>query len=214
LMTVAGKDVESSIQRITQLARAAGIHLIIATQRPSVDVITGVIKSNIPSRIAFAVSSGVDSRTILDHQGAERLLGNGDMLYIPYGQNTPVRVQGVYVTDDEVRRITEFCSSQATPMYDDSFVLLEGVDGGEDGAIMSASEDPLYDEIKKFVIRNQKASTSLLQRHFSIGYNRAAKMIDALEQNGIIGPANGSKPREVLVKDNGGEETTETGGTY
>lgn len=214
LMTVAGKEVESSIQRITQLARAAGIHMIIATQRPSVDVITGVIKSNIPSRIAFAVSSGVDSRTILDHQGAERLLGNGDMLYIPYGQNTPVRVQGVYVTDDEVRRIAEFCSSQATPMYDDSFVLLEGVEGNEDGAVVTVNEDPLYEEIKEFVIHCQKASTSLLQRNFSIGYNRAARMIDALETNGIIGPVNGSKPREVLVKREDANDMTETDGMY
>ncbi|MCR5794361.1 MAG: DNA translocase FtsK [Solobacterium sp.] len=199
LMAVAGKEVELSIQRITQLARAAGIHLIVATQRPSVDVITGLIKSNIPSRIAFAVSSGTDSRTILDHTGAERLLGNGDMLYMPMGQNSPSRVQGVFVTDDEVRRITEDVCSKAAPMYDDSFVLLDNIDGGDGAGGMNA-EDPLYEEVKEYVIEAQKASTSLLQRRFGIGYNRAARMIDILEQSGIIGPAQGSKPREVLVK--------------
>lgn len=213
LMSVAGKEVEQSIQRITQLARAAGIHLIVATQRPSVDVITGVIKANIPSRIAFAVSSGTDSRTILDHTGAERLLGYGDMLYMPIGQNSPMRVQGVFVTDDEVKRITDYVSQQAVPMYDDAFVLLEGVEGGEDGAIASINDDPLYQEIKEYVIEAQKASTSLLQRRFGIGYNRAARMIDALEQNGIIGPAQGSKPRDVYVK-KGEDRTTESGGTY
>ncbi len=200
LMTVAGKEVEQSIQRITQLARAAGIHLIVATQRPSVDVITGVIKANIPSRIAFAVSSGMDSRTILDHVGAERLLGNGDMLYMPIGQNAAMRVQGVFVTDDEVKRITDYVSEQASPMYDDAFVLLEGVEGNEDGAVIGVADDPLYEEIKEYVVEAQKASTSLLQRRFGIGYNRAARMIDCLEQNGVIGPANGSKPREVFLK--------------
>ena len=202
LMNVAGKEVESSIQRITQLARAAGIHLIIATQRPSTDVITGVIKANIPSRIAFAVSSGIDSRTILDHVGAERLLGNGDMLYLPIGVSSPLRVQGVFITDDEVKRITDYVSSEAVPMYDDSFIRLEGVNDGEGsvGGVAGAAEDPLFDEIKEYVIDVQKASTSLLQRRFGIGYNRAARMIDLLEEKGIIGPAQGSKPREVYIK--------------
>lgn len=202
LMVVAGKDVEASIQRITQLARAAGIHLIVATQRPSTDVITGIIKANIPSRIAFSVSSGIDSRTILDHVGAERLLGNGDMLYSPIGQNSPSRVQGVFVTDDEVKRITDFCSKQQAPMYDDSFVLLEDIDSNDSfgGSHDGASQDPLFEEVKEYVIDVQKASTSLLQRRFGIGYNRAARMIDILEQNGIIGPAQGSKPREVFAK--------------
>lgn len=199
LMAVAGKDVELSIQRITQLARAAGIHLIVATQRPSVDVITGIIKANIPSRIAFAVSSGTDSRTILDHAGAERLLGYGDMLYMPTGQNSPTRVQGVYVSDDEVRRIAEFCSQQAVPMYDDAFVMLDQVEGN-DGLLNSMSDDPLFQEVQEFVIEAQKASTSLLQRRFGIGYNRAARMIDELEQKGVIGPAQGSKPRDVYMK--------------
>ncbi len=200
LMVVAGKEVESSIQRITQLARAAGIHLIVATQRPSTDVITGIIKANIPSRIAFSVSSGIDSRTILDHIGAERLLGNGDMLYMPIGQNAAQRVQGVFVTDEEVRRITDYCSAQQAPLYDDSFVLLEGVEGNEGTAVTTVSEDPLFREIKEYVIEAQKASTSLLQRRFGIGYNRAARMIDELEQQGIIGPQQGSKPREVYIK--------------
>ncbi|MBQ9327751.1 MAG: DNA translocase FtsK [Solobacterium sp.] len=202
LMNVAGKDVESSIQRITQLARAAGIHLIIATQRPSTDVITGVIKANIPSRIAFAVSSGIDSRTILDHVGAERLLGNGDMLYMPIGVSNPTRVQGVFITDDEVKRITDYVSSEAVPMYDDSFIRLEGVNDGEGGigGVASAGDDPLFDEVKEYVVDVQKASTSLLQRRFGIGYNRAARMIDLLEEKGVIGPAQGSKPREVYLK--------------
>nr|WP_275891022.1 DNA translocase FtsK [Holdemania massiliensis] len=202
LMAVAGKEVEMSIQRITQLARAAGIHLIVATQRPSTDVITGIIKANIPSRIAFSVSSGIDSRTILDHVGAERLLGNGDMLYFPIGEPSPVRLQGVYVTDDEVKRITDFVSAQMKPRYEDAFIRLEGVDNNESTAVMSAQDDPLYEEVREYVIETQKASTSLLQRRFGIGYNRAARLIDVLEERGIIGPVQGSKPRDVYIKKN------------
>ncbi len=198
LMAVAGKEVESSIQRITQLARAAGIHLIVATQRPSVDVITGLIKANIPSRIAFAVSSGTDSRTILDHVGAERLLGNGDMLYMPIGMNSPVRVQGVFVTDEEVQRITDDVKKNGAPEYDDHFIMLEGVEGN--AGVIGVDEDPMFKEIRDYVIEAQKASTSLLQRRFGIGYNRAARMIDALESAGVIGPAQGSKPRDVYIK--------------
>ena len=200
LMMVAGKEVEGSIQRITQLARAAGIHLIVATQRPSTDVITGIIKANIPSRIAFSVSSGIDSRTILDHVGAERLLGNGDMLYLPIGESAALRVQGAYVTDDEVKRITEYVAAQAVPMFDDAFIMLSGVEGNAGTAVMEADEDPMYEEVKKYVIEKQKASTSLLQRAFGIGYNRAARMIDVLESKGVIGPQQGSKPREVFIK--------------
>lgn len=203
LMAVAGKEVEGSIQRITQLARAAGIHLIIATQRPSVDVITGVIKANIPSRVAFAVSSIIDSKTILDHGGAERLLGNGDMLYMPIGANAPVRVQGVFVTDEEVHHVTEFVADEAIPIYDDAFIRLEGVNDEEGiGTVSTIAEDPLFEEARNYVIRIQRASTSLLQRHFGIGYNRAARMIDLLEEQEIIGPAQGAKPRNVLVKEN------------
>ncbi|MGN1342933.1 MAG: DNA translocase FtsK, partial [Traorella sp.] len=193
LMLVAAKDVEASIQRITQLARAAGIHLVVATQRPSVDVITGIIKANIPSRIAFAVSSAVDSRTILDQQGAEKLLGMGDMLYIPQGENSPIRVQGVYVSDEEVNRICEYVSKQGHPKYDDAFVRLQLVKDSV-GAAGFENNDVLYEEAKQFVIESQKASTSLIQRKFSIGYQRAARLIDMMEENGIVGPSRGSKP--------------------
>lgn len=201
LMLVAAKEVESSIQRITQLARAAGIHLIVATQRPSVDVITGIIKANIPSRIAFAVTSAVDSRTILDQIGAEKLLGYGDMLYIPVGEQVATRVQGAFVSDDEVAAIAGFVSKQAKPKYEDAFLRLEALDGGIEATSGSQShDDPLYDEVKDFVIQTRKASTSLVQRKFSIGYARAARLIDVLEERGIIGPARGSKPREVYAK--------------
>lgn len=205
LMLVAAKEVEASIQRITQLARAAGIHLIVATQRPSVDVITGIIKANIPSRIAFAVSSAVDSRTILDQMGAEKLLGYGDMLYVPVGETVATRVQGVFVSDDEVADICEFVSRQGKPKFDDAFVRLELLDGGV-GTTSSETGDPLYDEVKEFIISTRKASTSLIQRKFSIGYARAARLIDTLEDNGIIGPARGSKPREVYAKSEQAEE--------
>lgn len=205
LMLVAAKEVESSIQRITQLARAAGIHLIVATQRPSVDVITGIIKANIPSRIAFAVSSAVDSRTILDQMGAEKLLGYGDMLYVPVGDTTATRVQGVFVSDDEVAEICEFVSRQGKPKFDDAFLRLEALDGGV-GPTSSEHDDPLYGEVKEFIISTRKASTSLIQRKFSIGYARAARLIDTLEDNGIIGPSRGSKPREVFAKADISEE--------
>ena len=198
LMMVANKEVEASIQRITQLARAAGIHLIVATQRPSVDVITGVIKANIPSRIAFAVSSGTDSRTILDVTGAERLLGYGDMLYQPIGEPHPIRIQGVFVADDEVSRVVEFAKKQMKPVYDEQFFNLSN-EGSADGFV-DITDDPLFEEAKQFVIDCQKASTSLLQRRFSVGYNRAARMIDQLEAMGVIGPAQGSKPRDVYIK--------------
>lgn len=199
LMLVAAKEVEASIQRITQLARAAGIHLVVATQRPSVDVITGVIKANIPSRIAFAVSQAVDSRTILDQAGAEQLLGNGDMLYLPNGETSPKRIQGVYIKDEEVNRICEYVKSQVKPHYDDAFIQLKDLQNmGKE--VANECADPLYEEVKRFVITSRRASTSLIQRKFSIGYARAARLIDVLEENRIIGPANGSKPREILVQ--------------
>lgn len=204
LMQVAGKEVEGSIQRITQLARASGIHLIVATQRPSTDVITGLIKSNIPSRISFAVSSSIDSRTILDATGAERLLGNGDMLYSPSGQNAPTRLQGCYVTDDEIKNVTEFCKSQAHPDYDDTYFAIKNNESGGSGG-NAAQDDDLYEEAVEFVATTKKASTSSLQRRFGIGYNRAARLIDTMEENGLIGTANGSKPREVYVKAKGSE---------
>ena len=199
LMLVAGKDVEASIQRITQLARAAGIHLIVATQRPSTDVITGIIKANIPSRIAFAVTSHIDSRTILDTSGAEKLLGYGDMLYVPIGEPHPVRIQGVFVADDEVKRVAQAAIGQGKPKYDDTFMDLDGVEGND--GFVQAFDDPLYDEVKAFIISQQRASTSMIQRRFSLGYNRAARIMDVLEAQRIIGPSAGSKAREVLVAD-------------
>ena len=194
LMMVASKDVEAAIMRIAQMARAAGIHLIIATQRPSVDVITGLIKANIPSRIAFSVSSAVDSRTILDGQGAEKLLGKGDMLYLPYGQSKPVRVQGAFLSDAEVEAVVNFVTKQQSANYIQAMEPSEIPDSQS-----QTSEDDLYEDAKLFVIEKQKASASLLQRQFRIGYNRAARLIDELEANGVIGPATGSKPRQVLI---------------
>lgn len=201
LMAVAGKDVEMSIQRITQLARAAGIHLVVATQRPSVDVVTGVIKANIPSRIAFAVSSAVDSRTILDATGAEKLLGYGDMLYIPMGDPSPTRVQGVYVSDSEVNAITKYASDQARPQFGQAFEMLslEGEDS-EVGA-QRALSDQYFNDAIEFVITNQRASTSSIQRQFQVGYNRAANIMDGLEEIGVIGGPKGSRPRDILVQD-------------
>ena len=205
LMAIAKKEVELSIQRITQLARASGIHLIVATQRPSTDVITGLIKSNIPSRISLSVASSIDSRTILDQVGAERLLGNGDMLYYPQGETAPIRLQGVYVSDKEINNITSYVKSLAEPEYDDTyfeFLRNEETYGSSNGssAVNADSTDSLYDEVVEFVKAQQKASTSLLQRRFGIGYNRAARLIDTLESKGVVGPANGSKPREVYLK--------------
>ncbi len=207
LMVVAKKEVESSIQRLTQLSRACGMHLIVATQRPSTDVITGLIKSNIPSRISFAVSSSIDSRTILDQTGAEKLLGHGDMLYFPQGESGPIRVQGCYVTDEEIRKITDYCKKQGGPEYDDTYFEikrnLEGEGSFEYTSESFKDKDALYDEVVEFVVDQQKASTSLLQRRFGIGYNRSARIIDELEKNGVIGPSNGSKPREVYKKKDG-----------
>lgn len=184
LMMISGKEVEASIQRITQLARASGIHLIVATQRPSTDVITGIIKSNIPSRISFAVASSIDSRTILDQTGAERLLGNGDMLYSPTGSTSPIRVQGVYVTDKEVKAITDYAKSQAKPDYDDTYFEFLNIerDASNIAGTSKGERDSLYEEVKEYVIDVQKASTSLLQRRFGIGYNRAAGLIESLEE--------------------------------
>ena len=212
LMLVASKEVEDSIMLITQMARAAGIHLIIATQRPSTDVITGVVKANIPSRISFAVSSNIDSRTILDMGGAEKLLGKGDMLFLPMGENSPERVQGAYVSDEELQKIVDFTVSQQKAMYDERFMDLtssakdHGNAGGNVQNVEEEYDDPLYNDIVEFVVTQGKASASLLQRRFKLGYNRAARIIDLLEERGIIGPQNGSKPREVLVKLEGSSE--------
>ena len=193
--------------RITQMARAAGIHLIVATQRPSTDVITGVVKANIPSRISFAVSSSIDSRTILDQTGAEKLLGKGDMLFKPMGENVPIRIQGAYVSDEELQKIVDFTISQQKACYDHSLTEERGEttsqDAGKyDDGYESKEEydDPLYNDIVDFAMEFGKISASLIQRKYRIGYNRAARIVDLLEERGIIGPQNGSKPREVLVK--------------
>ena len=204
LMSVAKKDVEMSIQRLTQLSRACGMHMIVATQRPSTDVITGLIKSNIPSRISFAVSSSIDSRTIIDSVGAEKLLGYGDMLYKPQDENAPIRIQGAFVSDKEISNITSFVKKEASPEYEDSYFELMRNENSSAAFAYTAeggnSKDSLYDEVVEYVKEAQKASTSLLQRKFGIGYNRSARIIDQLEENGVIGPANGSKPREVYLK--------------
>ena len=200
LMLVASKEVEDSIMRITQMARAAGIHLIVATQRPSTDVITGVVKANIPSRISFAVSSSIDSRTILDMTGAEKLLGKGDMLFLPMGESVPMRIQGAFVSEDEINKLVDFTVSQQKAVYDESFMKL---DQEKEKPSLDKDDvdhdDPLYNDIVEYVITAGKASASLLQRRFKLGYNRAARIIDLLEERGIVGPQNGSKPREVLV---------------
>lgn len=205
LMLVAAKEVEDSIMRITQMARAAGIHLIVATQRPSTDIITGVVKANIPTRISFAVSSSIDSRTILDMVGAEKLLGKGDMLFLPMGENQPTRIQGAFVSEEELQKIVDFTISQQKACYDESITMDNNSSGGEDNyndGYVSEEEydDPLYNEIVDFAIRSGKISASLIQRKYRLGYNRAARIVDLLEERGIIGPQNGSKPREVLVK--------------
>ena len=206
LMLVAAKEVEDSIMRITQLARAAGIHLIVATQRPSTDVITGVVKSNIPTRISFAVSSSIDSRTILDMTGAEKLLGKGDMLYKPMDDNTPTRVQGSFVSDDEIQRVVDFVKSKShPPRYSEKFTNLEASNssssfGGASSNANSENKDVLYNEILDYAVRMGQISASLIQRKYSIGYNRAARIIDQFEEEGIVGPAKGSKPRDVLIK--------------
>ncbi|MEK5215154.1 FtsK/SpoIIIE family DNA translocase [Psychrobacillus sp. FSL H8-0487] len=194
LMMVASSDVEDSITRLAQMARAAGIHLIIATQRPSVDVITGIIKANIPSRIAFAVSSAIDSRTILDMGGAEKLLGRGDMLFLPAGSSKPVRVQGAFLSDAEVERIVDFVIEQQKANYQDEMIPDEVQESAE-----QLDRDELYDDVVQLVTEMQTASVSLLQRRFRIGYSRAARIIDQLELSGVVGPYEGSKPRQVLV---------------
>lgn len=195
LMMVAAGDVEDAICRLAQMARAAGIHLIIATQRPSVDVITGVIKANIPSRIAFGVSSQVDSRTILDMAGAEKLLGRGDMLFMPMGSSKPIRVQGAFMSDAEVEAIVHYVSSQGEAEYDDSIV--PEVD--ETSSEAEEPQDELYDQAVQIVLEAKQASVSLLQRRMRVGYTRAARLIDSMEARGVIGPYEGSKPREVLI---------------
>ena len=200
LMQTAPADVESAIARITQMARAAGIHIIVATQTPRADVITGVIKANIPSRIAFQVASKIDSRVILDENGADRLLGQGDMLYLPPSTSRLIRAQGVLVTDEEIRRLVEFVSAQSPAAYDVAIHEKISASGNDDGGEDVTEEDEeLVEKCLEIIRQEKRASTSLLQRRLRLGYTRAARIVDILEQRGILGPGEGAKPREILV---------------
>jgi len=203
LMTVCANDVEEYIGRLAQMARAAGMHLVIATQRPSVDVITGVIKANIPSRISFAVSSQIDSRTILDSSGAEKLLGKGDMLFYPVGEAKPIRIQGAFVSEEEVERVVSFIKDQQTKVnYEKENYEKEIIDEIESNSSNKEGIDDideLLNEAIRIVVENGQASTSLLQRKLKIGYNRAARIIEQMEERRIISGRNGSKPREILL---------------
>jgi len=198
LMQTAPADVESSIARMAAIARAAGIHLILATQTPRADVITGVIKANIPSRIAFQVASKIDSRVILDENGADRLLGQGDMLYLPPSTSRLIRAQGVLVTDDEIRELVDFVSAQATPGFDSAMQekLQSGTVPADD---VTEEDEELVEKCLEIIRQEKRASTSLLQRRLRLGYTRAARIVDILEQRGILGPGEGAKPREILV---------------
>jgi S-DNA-T family DNA segregation ATPase FtsK/SpoIIIE len=198
LMMVAKGEVEESICRLAQKARAAGLHLIVATQRPSVDVITGLIKANIPSRLAFAVSSGIDSRTVLDMYGAEKLLGKGDMLFLPMGQSKPIRIQGGYISDKEVENIVGFLRVQNPPVH--SQEMIDQVTSPAARMANAGGElDEFFHEAVEFILSKGKASTSVLQRQFRIGYNRASRLMEDLEKRGIVGPEDGVKPRKVLI---------------
>jgi S-DNA-T family DNA segregation ATPase FtsK/SpoIIIE len=206
LMMIVGKKVEELIARLAQKARASGIHLILATQRPSVDVITGLIKANIPTRIAFQVSAKVDSRTILDQMGAESLLGHGDMLYLPPGTAISTRIHGAFVSDQEVHRVVQSLRQGVTPNYIDAVLTgpsyaLAGISGEEDeeGVEVDPEQDPLYDEAVQIVVRERKPSISYVQRRLKIGYNRAARIIEAMETAGLVGPLQSNGAREVLA---------------
>ena len=198
LMLVAGKDVEAAIQRLAQMARAAGIHLIMATQRPSVDVITGTVKANFPTRVSFQVTSKIDSRTILGEQGAEQLLGQGDMLYMAGGGRI-TRVHGPFVSDDEVEQVVSYLKTQGAPAYIEEITVEDEADAADAASGGGGNGDALYDEAVALVARENKASTSFIQRHLQIGYNRAARIIEQMEKEGVVSPANRVGRREVLV---------------
>ena len=199
LMQTAPADVESAIARITQMARAAGIHLIVATQTPRADVITGVIKANIPSRIAFQVASKIDSRVILDENGADRLLGQGDMLYLPPSTSRLIRAQGVLVTDEEIHRLVEFVSAQSPPAFDAAMQEKLAIGRSAAEEEVTEEDEELVEKCLEIIRQEKRASTSLLQRRLRLGYTRAARIVDILEQRGILGPGEGAKPREILV---------------
>ena len=203
LMMMAARDVEALIVRLAQKARAAGIHLVLATQRPSVDVITGLIKANVPARIAFTVASQVDSRTIIDQMGAEKLLGMGDMLLLTSDMPKPKRVQASYISDEETSKVTDFIRMQRPPQYDDEIISQPVQLNGKGGVVAdmggSDADDDMWRDAVQVVIEGRKASTSLLQRRLRIGYGRAARLIETMEEQGIVGPADGARPREVLV---------------
>ena len=202
LMMAAARDVEALIVRLAQKARAVGIHLVLATQRPSVDVITGLIKANVPARIAFTVASQIDSRTILDQVGAEKLLGQGDMLLLTPSMSKPKRIQGAWVTDEEVIKITDHLRAQSPPQYNDEVVSQPVTLNGKGGVVMDfddSGDDDLYRDAVRVVVDSGKASASLLQRRLRVGYARAARLVETMEEQGIIGPADGARPREVLV---------------
>ncbi|MDZ7579096.1 MAG: DNA translocase FtsK [Deltaproteobacteria bacterium] len=196
LMMVASRDVEVALTRLAQMARAAGIHLILATQRPSVDVLTGIIKANFPTRLTFQVSSKTDSRTIIDTNGAENLLGNGDMLFMPPGTAKLQRIHGAYISEAEMARITEYLKNQKKPEYDAEVTETVNSEAAE---VEDAETDERYDEAVALVTRTRQASISMVQRHLRIGYNRAARIIEMMEKEGVVGPSDGAKPREVLV---------------
>ena len=200
LMATTGKELETVVARLAAMSRAVGIHLVLATQRPSVDVITGLIKANIPSRVAFMVAAKMDSRIIIDQVGAEKLLGKGDMLYASSTDPFPVRIQGTFVSDSEVEAVVEAVKAWGAPDYiDDEIFVPEDEDGEDNGmSLFSDGEDPLYDKALEVVMQAGKASTSYVQRRLKIGYNRAARLVEEMESRGIVGPANGSKPREII----------------
>jgi hypothetical protein len=223
LMATAASEVEAGIIRLAQMSRAVGIHLIVATQRPSVEVITGLMKANIPGRIAFSVASVIDSRTILDGPGAEKLLGRGDMLYLTSELSKPKRFQGAYVSEEEMKEVINFLKGDEPPQYDDAIVSKGG--GGTQGSLnmfaTNDDQDPMFEEAKRVVIESGKASASLLQRRMKVGYARAARLLDELEEAGIVGPADGAKPREIFTEHlrpveqelSDDEQTMDAGGT-
>ncbi|MBR6565515.1 MAG: DNA translocase FtsK, partial [Spirochaetaceae bacterium] len=198
LMATTGKELESTVARLAAMSRAVGIHLVLATQRPSIDVITGLIKANIPSRVAFMVASKMDSRIIIDQVGAEKLLGKGDMLYASATDPFPVRIQGTFVSDNEVENVVDFVKQYGEPDYIDDEIFVDEEDSDMGPSLFSEGDDPLYDQAVEIVMQAGKASASYIQRRLKIGYNRAARLVEEMEEKGIVGPANGSKPREII----------------